>query len=84
MRVLVSLDETPPTGEPDAGNPPVRFGGRGRVQSSLPTPITPISWNGQSAITGLPDRIRIKATFEGEQKTKVRFSALYVQHGGKS
>ena len=32
----------PPTGEPDAGNPPVRFGGRGiRIQSFLPTPITP-------------------------------------------
>ena len=31
---------TPPTGEPDAGNPPVRFGGRGsRTQSVLPTPI---------------------------------------------
>jgi hypothetical protein len=30
----------PPTGEPDAGNPPVRFGGRGiRIQSFLPTPI---------------------------------------------
>ena len=30
----------PPTGEPDAGDPPVRFGGRGnRTQSFLPTPI---------------------------------------------
>ncbi len=29
-----------PTGEPDAGEPPVWFGGgRGRIQSSLPTPI---------------------------------------------
>jgi hypothetical protein len=27
------------TGEPDAGNPPVRFGGRGGVQTSIPTPI---------------------------------------------
>lgn len=26
---MVSLAETPLTGEPDAGNPPVRFGGRG-------------------------------------------------------
>ncbi|MFA5189614.1 MAG: hypothetical protein WC740_02750 [Verrucomicrobiia bacterium] len=40
---------------------------------------TPISWNGQTAIAGLPDRIRLKVTFEGEQKTKLRFSALYVQ-----
>src|SRR4029077_20661739 len=30
----------PLTGKPDAGNPPVRFGGRGdRTQSVLPTPI---------------------------------------------
>ena len=33
------LAETPLTGKPDAGNPPVRFGGRGRVQSPAPTPI---------------------------------------------
>ncbi len=30
--------EHPPTGKPDAGEPPVRFGGRGR-SSALPTPI---------------------------------------------
>jgi hypothetical protein len=30
----------PPTGEPDAGEPPVRFGGRGdRDHMVLPTPI---------------------------------------------
>ena len=29
----------PLTGEPDAGNPPVRFGGRGKVESLVPTPI---------------------------------------------
>src|SRR5437763_750282 len=29
----------PPTGEPDAGNPPVRFGGRGRLITS-PYPYT--------------------------------------------
>ena len=29
----------PLTGEPDAGNPPVRFGGRGKVQTLVPTPI---------------------------------------------
>src|SRR5205823_6602393 len=33
-----------PTGEPDAGEPPVRFGGgRSRNQSALPTPISPLS-----------------------------------------
>src|ERR1039458_1811072 len=29
----------PLTGEPDAGDPPVRFGGRGKVQSLVPTTI---------------------------------------------
>jgi hypothetical protein len=29
----------PLTGEPDAGNPPVRFGGRGEVLLLVPTPI---------------------------------------------
>ena len=34
------LEVKPSTGEPDAGNPPVRFGGRGgRTQSAFPTPI---------------------------------------------
>lgn len=40
---------------------------------------TPISWNGQMAVVGLPDRIRLKVSFDGDQKTKIRFSALYVQ-----
>ena len=40
---------------------------------------TPLSWKGQEAIAGLPDRIRLKVTFEGERKTGIRFSALYVQ-----
>jgi hypothetical protein len=32
-------EERPPTGKPDAGNPPVRFGGRGRViPGSYPYP----------------------------------------------
>ncbi len=30
-------DGTPLTGGPDAGNPPVRFGGRGEVQILIPT-----------------------------------------------
>src|SRR5436190_23809023 len=34
---MVSLAETPLTGKPDAGNPPVRFGGRGGANApSLP------------------------------------------------
>ena len=35
--LMVSLVENPLTGEPDAGNPPVRFGGRGGTNMpSLP------------------------------------------------
>ena len=40
---------------------------------------TPIVWNGQTEVTGLPERYRLRVTFEGEQKTKIRFSALYVR-----
>jgi hypothetical protein len=36
----ILFEVRPPTGEPDAGDPPVRFGGRGdRDHSVLPTPI---------------------------------------------
>ena len=31
--------EHPPTGKPDAGDPPVRFGGRGGAHRAIPTPI---------------------------------------------
>jgi hypothetical protein len=31
--------ENPPTGKPDAGDPPVRFGGRGGAHHAIPTPI---------------------------------------------
>mgnify|MGYP000971049612 CR=1 FL=1 len=36
---MVSLAEKSLTGEPDAANPPVRFGGRGGVPTAIPTPI---------------------------------------------
>ena len=36
---MISLIETPLNGEPDAGNPPVRFGGRGEVLTLIPTSI---------------------------------------------
>jgi len=36
----ILFEVIPPTGEPCAGNPPARFGGRGdRTQSVLPTPM---------------------------------------------
>jgi len=43
----------------------------------------PIAWNGKTAIAGLPEQIRLKVSFEGEQNTRIRFSALYVQPGIK-
>src|SRR5271157_817016 len=39
--LMDSLAETPLTGEPDAGNPPVRFGGRGGAKA----PSLPLSKN---------------------------------------
>lgn len=41
---------------------------------------TPIRWKGQTQVGGLPERFRIKATFDGAQKEAIRFSALYVMH----
>lgn len=40
---------------------------------------TPILWNGKQEIKNLPERIRMKVTFEGEKKANIRFSALYVR-----
>src|SRR5436190_20188385 len=40
---MISLIETPLNGEPDAGNPPVRFGGRGEVLTLVPSSIRAIS-----------------------------------------
>jgi hypothetical protein len=37
------LAETPLTGKPDAGNPPVRFGGRGEVNPSS-LPLSNLPW----------------------------------------
>jgi len=40
---MTSLAEKPLTGEPDAGDPPVRFGGRGEAQTLIPTSILDIN-----------------------------------------
>jgi hypothetical protein len=40
---------------------------------------TPIVWNGSEEVRGLPARIRLRVSFEGERKTDIRFSALYVR-----
>jgi len=54
------LDEViPSTGEPCAGDPPARFGGRGaRTQSGLPTPITT---SRRRAQRGSPEALRPSA-----------------------
>jgi hypothetical protein len=40
---------------------------------------TPVIWNGQHDIRGLPDSVRIKVTFEGDRNTAIRFNALYLR-----
>jgi len=46
------------------------------TQSGFQTPLT---WNGKEAVKVLPERFRIKVSFDGAKKTDIRFSALYVQ-----
>jgi hypothetical protein len=46
------------------------------TQSGFQTPLT---WNGKEAVKGLPERFRIKVSFDGAKKADIRFSALYVQ-----
>src|SRR5204862_5841210 len=46
---MISLIETPLNGEPDAGNPPVRFGGRGEVLTLIPTSIRIVTERSSSA-----------------------------------
>jgi|GEM_PF-2618803 len=48
----VSLTETPLTGEPDAGEPLVRFGGRGGANPAIPTPIKTLECGGNPAKAG--------------------------------
>ena len=43
--------QTPSTGEPDAGKPPVRFGGRGDINTVVPTPIHQNVPPGQSEVS---------------------------------
>lgn len=40
---------------------------------------TPIVWGGKETVSELPDRIRLRATFEGARSTEIRFSAIYVR-----
>lgn len=39
----------------------------------------PVTWKGGDTIVGLPENFRIRATFQGAEKEKIRFSAFYLQ-----
>ena len=40
---------------------------------------TPIEWDGQTHLDSLPDRVRLKVTFEGRKNTNIRFNAIYMR-----
>lgn len=40
---------------------------------------TPIVWGSRSLIENLPDRIRLRVTFDGSRKSRIRFNALYIR-----
>jgi hypothetical protein len=44
----------------------------------------PVTWKSGEVMSGLPERYRIKATFEGAQKDAIRFYAFYVQPGPRA
>ena len=39
----------------------------------------PIEWPGQQRPDGLPDRLRLRVTFDGSKKSDIRFNAIYVR-----
>ena len=39
----------------------------------------PVSFNGRPKLENLPDRVRVRAIFEGEKRTEIRFSAIYLR-----
>lgn len=38
----------------------------------------PIVWRSQSLIDKLPNRVRLRVTFDGPRKSKIRFNTLYI------
>jgi hypothetical protein len=40
---------------------------------------TPVTWNGKAEAGDLPERIRVRVTFEGKRNADIRFSALYLR-----
>ncbi|MDZ4286673.1 MAG: hypothetical protein U0984_01875 [Prosthecobacter sp.] len=44
---------------------------------------TPIVWGDKTEARDLPERIRLRVTFEGKRNTDIRFSAIYLQPASK-
>ena len=42
---------------------------------------TPVTWSREADARDLPERIRVRVTFEGKRNTDIRFSALYLRAG---
>jgi len=42
---------------------------------------TPVTFNGRVDVNGLPERIRLRVTYEGRKQADIRFSALYIKSG---
>ncbi len=63
------------------GQPLPEFSGKNAAMVRQSGFQTPILWKGQAALIGLPERFRIKVSYEGERKTEIRVSALYVRNG---
>lgn len=40
---------------------------------------TPVRFGGKAEVTGLPERVKVRVTFEGKKRTEIRFSAIYVR-----
>ena len=81
------LEVKPPTGEPDAGDPHVRFGGRGgAIQCAIPTPIELFKFTGfpleftPYLIRGRNDKNGEVATFYETIKSEERRVFLLKAH----
>jgi hypothetical protein len=40
---------------------------------------TPVEFAGKAEVGGLPERVKVRVTFEGKKRTGIRFSAMYVR-----
>ncbi|MFK8115574.1 MAG: hypothetical protein AB8B91_25480 [Rubripirellula sp.] len=39
----------------------------------------PVKFGGQTLVTELPERIKVRATFQGKKRTDIRFNAMYIR-----